>query len=225
MLHKPSSPAEHQLQGLLEAKFLLARIGVDIATLATKLGFTDQALLERAMLVMHSECAGCSYCTSTTFAEVRRRSAPLTESSKSSDRAAGTLIMARAAAATAKQALRVRDALTAHRHLNLAQGLLLQAAGLHMGISIGSAEQAVKSALSAKAAAGGRNRYKNSGKPEAKEFVKACWLQWQAEPSRYRNPTAFATDMLEKFEDLKSHDVIMQWARDWKRDMSLPAKS
>lgn len=48
-----------------------------------------------------------------------------------------------------------------------------------------------------------------------KVLVKDCWDAWQREPARYTGKAAFARDMLQKFEALKSQAVIARWCRAW----------
>jgi len=47
--------------------------------------------------------------------------------------------------------------------------------------------------------------------------VRQCWDEWQKQPDRYSGKAAFARDMLDKFENLKSQPVIEGWCRAWER--------
>jgi len=60
-----------------------------------------------------------------------------------------------------------------------------------------------------------RQKLASDPKQLAKQQVKECWELWQKEPARYRGKAAFARDMLNKYEDLKSQPVIEGWCRDW----------
>lgn len=51
----------------------------------------------------------------------------------------------------------------------------------------------------------------------AKAEVRECWERWQRQPERYNGKAAFARDMLQKFESLKSQPVIEGWCREWER--------
>ncbi|WP_341643721.1 hypothetical protein [Thauera sp. SDU_THAU2] len=52
-------------------------------------------------------------------------------------------------------------------------------------------------------------------KAKAKEFVKTCWVEWEKQKDKYPSKEAFARDMLEKCEHLKSTKVITRWCKDW----------
>jgi len=58
-------------------------------------------------------------------------------------------------------------------------------------------------------------RHANDPKQLAKRFVRDCWSDWNAEPSRYATTTAFARDMLDKQPALASEAVIARWVRTW----------
>lgn len=60
-----------------------------------------------------------------------------------------------------------------------------------------------------------RRKVESDPKQLAKQQVRECWELWQKEPSRYRGKAAFARDMLNKYEDLKSQPVIEGWCREW----------
>ena len=50
-----------------------------------------------------------------------------------------------------------------------------------------------------------------------KEFVHQCWQEWAREPARYESKAAFARDMLDKCEHIKSQKKIEDWCREWQR--------
>lgn len=52
-------------------------------------------------------------------------------------------------------------------------------------------------------------------KQKEKLLVRDCWDEWQKQPERYKGKAAFARDMLDKFESLKSQPVIERWCREW----------
>ena len=54
-------------------------------------------------------------------------------------------------------------------------------------------------------------------KQQAKTEVKELWELWQKNPMRYKSVSAFARDMLEKFEVLESSQVIGRWCKEWKK--------
>ncbi len=55
----------------------------------------------------------------------------------------------------------------------------------------------------------------NDPKQAAKAKVKECWDEWQLKPANYKSKSAFAKDMLDKFEDLDSQAVITRWCGEW----------
>lgn len=54
-------------------------------------------------------------------------------------------------------------------------------------------------------------------KQAEKKFVNECWSVWQINPSKYKDKTAFAKDMLEKCEHLTSLKIITDWCRKWEK--------
>lgn len=50
-----------------------------------------------------------------------------------------------------------------------------------------------------------------------KAFVLQCWKEWKADPSRYKNKTKFARDMLDKCQHLESEKKITDWCREWEK--------
>ena len=67
---------------------------------------------------------------------------------------------------------------------------------------------------------------KQTLKQEEKKIVEECWIEWQKNPSHYKSNSAFANDMLKKFEPddpadqdkhLSSAKVITDWCTDWKK--------
>ena len=61
-------------------------------------------------------------------------------------------------------------------------------------------------------------RWHNHPKILDKIFIKECWLEWQKDKSKYKSKSAFANDMLSKFENLKSVKVIEEWCRKWEKE-------
>lgn len=55
-------------------------------------------------------------------------------------------------------------------------------------------------------------------KQHEKSFVKECWQQWQINPESYKSKAAFARDMLDKCEHLKSTKKIEDWCRQWESE-------
>lgn len=51
-----------------------------------------------------------------------------------------------------------------------------------------------------------------------KVLVRECWDDWQKQPDRYKGKAAFARDMLDKYENLKSQPVIEGWCRAWEKE-------
>jgi hypothetical protein len=69
--------------------------------------------------------------------------------------------------------------------------------------------------ISAVASRGGMARHLNDPRRREKQMVRECWDAWQREPARYSGKAAFARDMLQKVEHLKSQPVIEAWCREW----------
>jgi hypothetical protein len=63
----------------------------------------------------------------------------------------------------------------------------------------------------------------NDPKQDDKTAVREHWDLWQTHSSRYRGKAAFARDMLDKYESLRSQGVIERWCRAWEKE-TLPAK-
>jgi len=62
-----------------------------------------------------------------------------------------------------------------------------------------------------------RSRWMTDPRSVDKAFVRDCWHRWQNNPSTYESKAAFAKDMLDKCENLKSQKVIEDWCRDWEK--------
>ncbi len=58
----------------------------------------------------------------------------------------------------------------------------------------------------------------NNPKQADKKAVKRWWDEWQVDPDTYKSDSAFARDMLVKFEALKSPAVIARWCREWRKE-------
>lgn len=67
---------------------------------------------------------------------------------------------------------------------------------------------------------GGYKKHENSPQSAGKIFVEMCWRDWQSKPSMYASKAAFARDMLDKREELKSSQVIERWCRAWEQGPS-----
>lgn len=67
------------------------------------------------------------------------------------------------------------------------------------------------------ARAGARSMLAKDPKQQDKALVKQCWDEWQKSPDRYEGKAAFSRDMLDKFENLKSQQVIARWCLLWER--------
>jgi|SRR3569833_1965126 len=61
-------------------------------------------------------------------------------------------------------------------------------------------------------------KLKQDPKQGEKNFVKECWQQWQINPESYKSKAAFARDMLDKCEHLKSTKKIEDWCRQWESE-------
>ncbi|WP_155624979.1 hypothetical protein [Burkholderia vietnamiensis] len=63
-------------------------------------------------------------------------------------------------------------------------------------------------------------RYSKDPKQRAKAEVKKLWEMWRRGPSRYPSKAAFARDMLDKFDELKSSKKIEDWVRAWEKEIT-----
>lgn len=61
-------------------------------------------------------------------------------------------------------------------------------------------------------------RWEVDPKSKDKSFVKDCWLEWKANPKRYKSKASFARDMVDKVESLDSTKVIEDWCRKWDKE-------
>lgn len=73
--------------------------------------------------------------------------------------------------------------------------------------------------VSAVASAGGVAKKARDPKQVAKQQVRECWEIWQSDRSRYKGKSAFARDMLGKYEQLESSEVIQRWCREWEYEL------
>lgn len=73
---------------------------------------------------------------------------------------------------------------------------------------------------SAKGKIRAQKRHSLDPKQMAKQNVRECWELWKKESSRYKSKSAFARDMLAKFEDLESQRVIERWCKEWESEPS-----
>lgn len=60
-------------------------------------------------------------------------------------------------------------------------------------------------------------RRETDPKTAQKAQVRQCWCAWQLTPKSYRTKAAFARDMLDKYEHLKSQKKIEDWCREWEK--------
>jgi chromosome segregation ATPase len=65
------------------------------------------------------------------------------------------------------------------------------------------------------ASSGGHGKAANDIRQKDKALVLTCWQQWQSRPDSYKSKAAFARDMLDKCEHLKSQKKIEDWCREW----------
>lgn len=65
---------------------------------------------------------------------------------------------------------------------------------------------------------GAIEKLKRDPKQAAKALVKECWVEWQRKPNNYKGKSAFAKDMLTKFEELDSQAVITRWCGQWEKE-------
>ena len=65
---------------------------------------------------------------------------------------------------------------------------------------------------------GAKAKLANDPKQLAKAKVKECWDEWQMKPANYKGKSAFAKDMMAKFEELDSQAVITRWCGQWEKE-------
>ncbi|MBI3376593.1 MAG: hypothetical protein HY017_33165 [Betaproteobacteria bacterium] len=58
-------------------------------------------------------------------------------------------------------------------------------------------------------------RLKKDPRQQEKKLVFECWQEWRKKPDNYESKAAFARDMREKVEHLKSQKKIEDWCREW----------
>ena len=85
-------------------------------------------------------------------------------------------------------------------------------------------ELAVQDAASTRARLNAIRRHSEDPRQHEKSLVRECWDEWQKQPTRYVGKAAFARDMLDKFQNLKSQPVIEGWCRTWERETSVSAQ-
>lgn len=65
---------------------------------------------------------------------------------------------------------------------------------------------------------GAIEKLKRDPKQAAKATVKECWCDWQKKPTNYKGKSAFAKDMMAKFEELDNQAVITRWCGQWEKE-------
>ena len=60
-------------------------------------------------------------------------------------------------------------------------------------------------------------RLKDDPRQAEKLFIRKCWNDWKISPKIYRSKAAFARDMVDKCEYLKSTKVVEDWCREWEQ--------
>ena len=65
---------------------------------------------------------------------------------------------------------------------------------------------------------GAIEKLKRDPKQAAKIRVKECWKKKKKKPANYKGKSAFAKDMMTKFEELDSQTVITRWCGQWEKE-------
>ncbi len=60
----------------------------------------------------------------------------------------------------------------------------------------------------------------NDPKQKEKTFIFECWQTWQKSPYTYSTKAAFAKDMIDKCEHLRSQKKVEDWCREWEKTHS-----
>ncbi len=79
-------------------------------------------------------------------------------------------------------------------------------------------EEAIKDVRRNMGVNGAIAKLANDPKQVAKAKVRECWNEWQLKPMNYRGKSAFAKDMMTKFEELDSQPVITRWCGQWENE-------
>lgn len=91
---------------------------------------------------------------------------------------------------------------------------LVEKSSTYNGIVKALADIAASKKLQSKKAA--KARWDLDPRTEEKAFVKSCWLEWQAEPSRYKSKAAFLRDMHQKLDNLTlTASTLNGWIKIW----------
>ncbi len=99
------------------------------------------------------------------------------------------------------------------REKNAMQSVLIAAKeGMEEAMLAGSSLQKKSQARS-----GAKAKLAKDPKQAAKSLVKECWDKWQQKPISYKGKSAFAKDMMTKYEVLDSQVVITRWCSEWER--------
>lgn len=62
-------------------------------------------------------------------------------------------------------------------------------------------------------------RWESDPKMEEKAFVKDCWQEWQNDPARYKNKSAFLRDMHLKLDNLTLYyPTLSNWIKVWRNE-------
>ena len=69
-----------------------------------------------------------------------------------------------------------------------------------------------------------QKRHQQDPKQLAKMEVKKCWELWRLNKDNYKNKSKFARDMLSKYEELESQQVISRWCNQWELELSQQSK-
>jgi len=100
------------------------------------------------------------------------------------------------------------------REKNAMQSVLIAAKeGMEKALLAGSSLQ-----KQSQARRGAKAKLANDPKQAAKSIVKECWGEWQRKPSSYKGKSAFAKDMMTKFEALDNQAVITRWCGQWEKE-------
>lgn len=92
--------------------------------------------------------------------------------------------------------------------------LLMSKASIYNGIVKALADIAASKKSQSKKAA--KARWDLDPRTEEKALVKSCWLEWRAEPARYKSKSAFLRDMHQKLENLAlNRSTLNDWIKSW----------
>ncbi len=92
--------------------------------------------------------------------------------------------------------------------------------GIQENIISSSNDKFLKISLSENGKRAAAIRIKKDPKQAEKAEIKDCWMMWKNRPDSYEDNTAFARDMLDKYDYIKSVITITRWCTKWEKELN-----